>query len=86
MTDDPVRFVTFLAPNMFDVYRSVADHVGEKLGCRTDLSVGYSFDQFASGGADFGFICGLPYVQLARQPRLCCGAGVTGDARSTSRT
>jgi phosphonate transport system substrate-binding protein len=69
MTRDPVRFVTFLAPNMFDVYRFVADHVGEKLGCQTDLSVGYSFDQFASGGADVGFVCGLPYVHLARQPR-----------------
>jgi len=66
---DPVRFATFLAPNMFDVYRFVADYVGEKLGRRTDLVVGSSFDQFAAGQADIGFLCGLPYVQLARQPR-----------------
>lgn len=69
MTQDPVRFVTFLAPNMFGVYRFVADYVGEKLGRRTELTVGYSFDQFAAGQADVGFICGLPYVQLSRQPR-----------------
>jgi phosphonate transport system substrate-binding protein len=66
---DPVRFATFLAPNMFGVYRFVADYVGEKLGRRTDLVVGSSFDQFAAGQADIGFLCGLPYVQLARQSR-----------------
>jgi phosphonate transport system substrate-binding protein len=69
MIHDPLRFVTFLAPNMLGVYRFVTDHVGERLGCRTELTVGYSFDQFASDQADVGFICGLPYVQLARQPR-----------------
>jgi phosphonate transport system substrate-binding protein len=68
MPRDPLRFVTFLAPNMFDVYRFVADYVGEKLGRQTVLTVGFSFDQFAAGQADVGFICGLPYVQLARQP------------------
>jgi phosphonate transport system substrate-binding protein len=68
MVHEPLRFVTFLAPNMFGVYRFVADYVGEKLGRRTELTVGYSFDQFPSGQADVGFICGLPYVQLARQP------------------
>ena len=66
--DDLLRFATFLAPNMLGVYRFVADYVGEKLGCRTELLVGSSFDQFAAGEADVGFICGLPYVQLARQP------------------
>lgn len=53
---------------MLGVYRFVADYVGEKLGRRTELFVGSSFDQFATGEADVGFICGLPYVQLARQP------------------
>jgi phosphonate transport system substrate-binding protein len=66
--DDLLRFATFLAPNMLGVYRFVADYVGEKLGRRTELFVGSSFDQFAAGEADVGFICGLPYVQLARQP------------------
>jgi phosphonate transport system substrate-binding protein len=66
--EDLLRFATFLAPNMLGVYRFVADYVGEKLGRRTELLVGSSFDQFAAGEADVGFICGLPYVQLARQP------------------
>jgi phosphonate transport system substrate-binding protein len=68
MADDLLRFATFLAPNIFGVYRFVADYVGERLGYRVEIIVGSSFDQFAAGQADVGFICGLPYVQLARQP------------------
>ncbi len=68
MTEAPLRFVTFLAPNMTGVYRFVADYVGRRLGRTTELSVGSSFDQFAAGEADVGFICGLPYVHLAREP------------------
>lgn len=67
-TRDPIRFATFLAPNMFDVYRFVADYVGEKLGRRTELHVGRSFGEFAAGEADVGFLCGLPYVELVREP------------------
>ena len=67
MTGDPIRFVTFLAPNMIGVYRFVADYVGRKVGARTELTVGSSFDQFVAGEADVGFICGLPYVLLARE-------------------
>src|SRR5215210_8856859 len=68
-TQDRVRFASFLAPNMFGVYRFVADYVGEKLGQQTELTVGRSLDEFAGGEADIGFLCGLPYVELARQPR-----------------
>jgi phosphonate transport system substrate-binding protein len=63
-----LRFLTFLAPNMFPVYQYIADYVGKKLGCTTEIAVGESFDQFAAGEADAGFICGLPYVRLADQP------------------
>jgi phosphonate transport system substrate-binding protein len=41
--------------------------LGRELGCRTELVVGASFDQFRIGEIDAGFICGLPYVQLVRQ-------------------
>jgi phosphate/phosphite/phosphonate ABC transporter binding protein len=67
MTEDPIRFVTFLAPNMIGVYRFVADYVGRKVGAPTELTVGSSFGQFAAGEADIGFICGLHYVHLARE-------------------
>ena len=63
----PIRFATFLAPNMYPVYQFIAAYVAEKLGCRTELVTGSSFDQFAAGQIDVGFICGLPYVLLARQ-------------------
>jgi phosphonate transport system substrate-binding protein len=66
MTNSRLRFATFLAPNMFPVYQFIADYVGQKLNYTTELSVGSSFDQFAAGQTEVGFICGLPYVQLAQ--------------------
>lgn len=66
MRGHTIRFATFLAPNMYPVYREIADYVGRQLGCQTELSVGSSFDAFGQGEVEVGFICGLPYVQLTR--------------------
>jgi phosphonate transport system substrate-binding protein len=73
MTEDrdraPLRFVTLLAPNMLPVYRMLADRIGRRLHRRVELVVGQSFDQFQTGEADLGVLCGLPYVWLAaRRP------------------
>jgi phosphonate transport system substrate-binding protein len=62
-----LRFATFLAPNMLSVYEFIVDALGRALNRDTELVVGTSFDQFANGEIDAGFICGLPYVQLRRQ-------------------
>ena len=62
-----LRFATFLAPNMFSVYRFIASYAGRRLGLATELIVGSSFDQFERGQADVGYICGLPYVLLTRR-------------------
>jgi phosphonate transport system substrate-binding protein len=65
----PLRFATFLAPNMLPVYRFLADQIAHRLSRPVQLVVGRSFDQFEHGQADFGVICGLPYVWLAdRRP------------------
>jgi phosphonate transport system substrate-binding protein len=65
----PLRFATFLAPNMWPVYRYLADRIGHRLERPVELVVGHSFDQFERGEADLGVICGLPYVWLAdRRP------------------
>src|SRR5215813_8685389 len=64
MSRQPIRFATFLAPNMLPVYQCVAGYVGRRLGCETELVVGSSFGDFARGAVDVGFICGLPYVAL----------------------
>jgi phosphonate transport system substrate-binding protein len=65
----PLRFATFLAPNMLPVYRFLAARIGECLDRPVELVVGSSFDQFERGEADLGVICGLPYVWLAdRRP------------------
>jgi phosphonate transport system substrate-binding protein len=67
--DGPLRFATFLAPNMRPVYRFLAERIGERLGRPVELVVGSSFDQFGRGEVDLGVICGLPYVWLAgRRP------------------
>ena len=62
-----LRIAAFLAPNMLPVYQFIAEHIGSELGCRTVLVNGTSFEQFRTGELDAGFICGLPYIQLARQ-------------------
>ena len=61
----PLRFATFLAPNMLPVYRFLAERISDRLGRPVELVVGTSFDQFEQGEADLGVICGLPYVWLA---------------------
>jgi phosphonate transport system substrate-binding protein len=63
----PLRFATFLAPNIRPVYQHVVDAVARELGCRAELVTGVSFDQFRRGELDAGFICGLPYVELMRE-------------------
>lgn len=68
MADDrSIRLATFLAPCIRPAYQAVADYVGERLGRPVHLVDGASFDAFAGGTVDAGFLCGLPYVQLARR-------------------
>jgi phosphonate transport system substrate-binding protein len=63
--DVPLRFATFLAPNLLPVYRCLADRIAQHLGRTVRLTAGRSFEQFGRGDADLGVVCGLPYVWLA---------------------
>ncbi|HLJ32198.1 MAG TPA: PhnD/SsuA/transferrin family substrate-binding protein [Ktedonobacteraceae bacterium] len=65
---DTLRFATYLAPNIYDAYAFIARSVGEKIGLPAHLAVGQSFNAFACGQVDVGFLCGLPYTQLADAP------------------
>lgn len=68
---EPLRFTTFLAPNMLRVYQRVVEYVGQQLHIPTDLRVARSRATFEHGEMDVAFICGLPYVRLAqRAPEL----------------
>jgi len=49
----PLRFATFLAPNMLPVYRCLADQIAQHLGRTVELIVGTSFEQFVRGDADY---------------------------------
>ncbi len=62
----PLRFVTFLAPNMQSVYQFITRYVGKRLGLPAELHVGMSYAQL-NDEVDIGFVCGLPYVQLAQR-------------------
>lgn len=64
----PLTVASFLAPSMKPVYQAVATALGKAVGRPGELITGTTFSQFANGGADVGFICGLPYVQLTRRP------------------
>ena len=63
-----LRFATFLAPSLYETYQYITHFVGAKVGQPTILAIGQSFNEFAEGQVDVGFICGLPYVQMADSP------------------
>jgi len=65
MTGRPLRFATFLAPNLIGVYQFIAWYVARRLGVPTELVVGTSYDQLRHE-VDVGFVCGLAYIDLAR--------------------
>ncbi len=66
MTNQMLRVVTFLAPNMQPIYEFTVAYVSQQLNYPMELVVGSSYA--ALHGADFTFICGLPYV-LRTAPR-----------------
>jgi len=67
----PIRFATFLAPNIYPVYRYIANYIGEGLDCPTEMIYAFSHDQFFEVDADVSFICGLPYILFVEQaPQL----------------
>ncbi len=63
-----LRFATFLSPVLYDTYAHITQYIGERLGVPTTLHVGQSLDEFATGEADIGFLCGLLYARMP-QPR-----------------
>jgi phosphonate transport system substrate-binding protein len=69
MDNTPViRFATFLSPNIYPTYEYITRYVGEKVSRPVILTIGQSFEEFAAGQVDVGFICGLPYIHLADSP------------------
>lgn len=65
----PLRFVTFLAPNVLPVYQFITTWIGQRLGIETELLSADTHDQYDSLRPDIAFICGLPYVLMRRQAR-----------------
>ncbi|MBI1915642.1 MAG: PhnD/SsuA/transferrin family substrate-binding protein [Planctomycetes bacterium] len=65
MPHRPLRFATFLAPNLFDVYAFIVRRVGQLLGVPAELSLGADYAQ--AEHADAAFLCGLAYVELVER-------------------
>jgi len=65
-TPPPIRFATYLAPNMQRVYAQIVAYEGRRAGRPTTLVSGTSFAAFDRGEIDAGFICSWPYVELTR--------------------
>jgi phosphonate transport system substrate-binding protein len=63
-----LRFTTFLSPVLYELYASITNYIGEKVGYPTNLTTGYSLDEFRLGNAHIGFMCGLLYTRMAHRP------------------
>ena len=60
-----LRFVSFLAPKLLDLYTFLAEQVARTLRCRVEVVAGTSYDELDS--ADVAVVCGLAYVERARR-------------------
>jgi phosphonate transport system substrate-binding protein len=65
---NPLRFVTFLAPNVLPAYRGIAHYISQQLRHPVDFLVADSHAEFTQLAPDVAFICGLPYILMRRQP------------------
>jgi phosphate/phosphite/phosphonate ABC transporter binding protein len=75
----PLTFATFLAPNNLPLYRYITTSIGERLRIETHLEVGTSFSQLIDGEVDVAFLCGLPYVRLAKHLEPLAAPVLAGD-------
>jgi phosphonate transport system substrate-binding protein len=66
MARTTLRFVTFLAPNMYPVYESIVRHIGVRLHRPVELTVGSSYEDLLCAG-HAGFLCGLAYVKIRQR-------------------
>jgi phosphonate transport system substrate-binding protein len=71
MTRRMARVVSFLAPNMLPIYDFTISYASQKLNYPMELVIGTHYGEL--DGADFCFICGLPYV-LRTVPRSATSA------------
>ena len=63
-----IHFATFLSPVLYKTYEYIAAYVGKKIGCSTPLAIGQSLEEFVDNRVDIGFLCGLQYVSIKKQP------------------
>ncbi len=62
-----LRFGSFLAPDMLEVYQLIAHKVGDALGMSTELVVETDYENCQNDVNDICFVCSLPYVVFERE-------------------
>jgi phosphonate transport system substrate-binding protein len=62
----PLRFASFLAPNMFSTHQWIVRRLATKLGKAIEFFSGSSYLPLATE-IDAAFVCGMAYVELARK-------------------
>lgn len=68
MTGQLLRFANFLSPALFPTYERIVDAIARATGIPASLETGEALDDLAQGHLAGGFICGLQYVHLSRDP------------------
>lgn len=63
-----LRCANFLSSLLQETYAAIATYVGQRPGSEIVFSTGCSLDEFQTGQADIGFLCGLLYVRLRATP------------------
>jgi hypothetical protein len=71
----PLRFATFLAPNMVPVYRLLAERIGRRLGRPVELVIGCPMSGWPPAGRH----------RRSRWPPRCWPAPATAAAPSTTQ-
>lgn len=54
---EAIRIATFLAPNVYPVYRFIVEYIGQKLDYPTEFVYASSHDDYFEAAADVSFIC-----------------------------
>jgi len=62
-----LRFGSFLAPDLLEVYEMIASRVGDALGLSTELVVETDYENCQNDVNDICFVCSLPYVVFERE-------------------
>jgi phosphonate transport system substrate-binding protein len=84
----PLRFATFLSPNVKPLYEAAVSRMAQATHTSIELVNGTSYQEFFQGEFEGAFVCGLPYILMTRmdEPSMeLIGAPVLSEDRYEDR-